>query len=197
VLGGRAFVSQQELMAHMSAVLNSYRPGETLAAGHATLTLELLRAGHRDLAAKVGPGVQSVGVCLHPRHGTRCFTLCRTDGSTVDFSYRKCCNALFDASWSSDLVLFGDAGLIARMGEARAALRAWLQRPRSAAAHGAVSTPSAGESLSGDSDDEERGPDGLTAAEESGAHVTARSADGGSPHAAWRTLVVDLVVVRA
>ncbi|OMP09641.1 RNA polymerase, alpha subunit [Corchorus olitorius] len=39
---------------------------------------------------KIGPGASEIKVVNHPEHKNRCFSLVRTDGTVVDFSYRKC-----------------------------------------------------------------------------------------------------------
>ncbi|XP_073001683.1 DNA-directed RNA polymerase IV subunit 1 isoform X2 [Typha latifolia] len=48
-------------------------------------------AYHPKRDEKVGTGVQQIKIGHSPSHpGTRCFILVRNDGTTVDFSYRKC-----------------------------------------------------------------------------------------------------------
>jgi Protein of unknown function (DUF3223) len=53
--------------------------------------LALLERGHNDAAGKIGPGVVGVKVAVHPEHSSRCLVMLRSDGSEMDFSYRKCC----------------------------------------------------------------------------------------------------------
>ena len=49
---------------------------------------------------KLGPGVKFVAVEPHAeRPGVRCFVLHRKDGSSENFSYRKCLNALLGREW--------------------------------------------------------------------------------------------------
>jgi hypothetical protein len=56
-----------------------------------------------DPVGKIGCGVKAVELGTHPEHGNVCFMLRRTDGSLVDFSYRRCINNLASAGWSRQL----------------------------------------------------------------------------------------------
>ncbi|CAA6657169.1 unnamed protein product [Spirodela intermedia] len=51
---------------------------------------ELLRRGHPEPERKIAGGVRSFEVRYHPLWKSRCFFLVRTDGSSDDFSFRKC-----------------------------------------------------------------------------------------------------------
>ncbi|XVE57815.1 hypothetical protein DITRI_Ditri04bG0120200 [Diplodiscus trichospermus] len=54
-----------------------------------TLMMALYFHPRRD--EKIGSGAQEIKVGYHPEHtNARCFSLVRTDGTTVDFSYHKC-----------------------------------------------------------------------------------------------------------
>ena len=56
--------------------------------------LDLLKKGHQDPATKMGSGIKAFQIREHPEFTSRCFYLVRTDGSTDDFSYRKCVDKL-------------------------------------------------------------------------------------------------------
>ena len=65
------------------------RRGET----HAVLLDALGR--HPDARDKMGDGVATFRVSLHPTAGYRSFAATRVDGTAVDFSLRKCVDAMF------------------------------------------------------------------------------------------------------
>ncbi|EEH57755.1 uncharacterized protein MICPUCDRAFT_16484 [Micromonas pusilla CCMP1545] len=54
-----------------------------------------LRTAHPDAEKKIGSGIKAFQIRTHPEHETRCYTVIRTDGTTEDFSYRKCVEVLF------------------------------------------------------------------------------------------------------
>lgn len=51
---------------------------------------ELLRRGHPEPERKIAGGIRSFEVRYHPMWKSRCFFLVRADGSSDDFSFRKC-----------------------------------------------------------------------------------------------------------
>lgn len=53
--------------------------------------LELIKQGNPQ---KEGVGITSFQVRCHPEWESRCYYLIRSDGSTDDFSYRKCVDKL-------------------------------------------------------------------------------------------------------
>ncbi|KAG1658937.1 hypothetical protein FOA52_007129 [Chlamydomonas sp. UWO 241] len=57
--------------------------------------LELLQKGHPDAPKKLGVGLQAFQVRKFDGKGNRAFYAVRKDGSLEDFSYLKCCCALF------------------------------------------------------------------------------------------------------
>ncbi|KAF6144277.1 hypothetical protein GIB67_024504 [Kingdonia uniflora] len=67
--------------------------------------MEALRF-HPRCEEKLGTGVQEIKVAYHPKHQrSRCFMLVRTDGTSVDFSYRKCVlGAAKDKGLSAELI---------------------------------------------------------------------------------------------
>ncbi|URE11680.1 hypothetical protein MUK42_19737 [Musa troglodytarum] len=52
--------------------------------------LDLLKKGHPDPDKKIGAGIEAFQVRYHPTFKSRCFFLVRADGSSDDFSFRKC-----------------------------------------------------------------------------------------------------------
>lgn len=54
------------------------------------MLLELLKKGHADPDTKIGAGIQAFQVRYHPMWKSRCFFLVRVDGTSDDFSFRKC-----------------------------------------------------------------------------------------------------------
>ncbi|KAH9289118.1 hypothetical protein KI387_033235 [Taxus chinensis] len=55
---------------------------------------DLLIQGHHESDRKVGPGVEAFQIRDHPIYHCRCYFLVRKDGTTDDFSYRKCVDSL-------------------------------------------------------------------------------------------------------
>ncbi|KAL2652361.1 hypothetical protein R1flu_020489 [Riccia fluitans] len=60
---------------------------------HMVLT-DLVTKGHRDAESKIGSGIKSFQSRFHSGWHSRCYFLVRTDGSSEDFSYRKCVDRL-------------------------------------------------------------------------------------------------------
>lgn len=56
--------------------------------------LDLLIKGHHESDKKVGPGVETFQVRVHPMWESRCYCLIRKDDTVDDFSYRKCVDSL-------------------------------------------------------------------------------------------------------
>lgn len=54
------------------------------------MLLDLLKKGHLEAEKKIGSGVKSFQVKYHPQWKSRCFFVVRADGSSDDFSFRKC-----------------------------------------------------------------------------------------------------------
>ena len=54
------------------------------------MLLELLRKGHQEPDKKIGGGIYAFQIRDHPIWKSKCFFLIREDGSTDDFSFRKC-----------------------------------------------------------------------------------------------------------
>lgn len=75
-------------------ILKTAEVDEHLAPLHFVFIRKLLKY-HPQQAAKVGVGVQSIKVANPPQYpNTKCFWVVRTDGTSEDFSYRKCIKAL-------------------------------------------------------------------------------------------------------
>lgn len=58
------------------------------------MLLELLKKGHAEADRKIGGGIQAFQVRSHPIWKSRCFFLVRVDGTSDDFSFRKCVDQL-------------------------------------------------------------------------------------------------------
>jgi Protein of unknown function (DUF3223) len=72
----------------MKAMLNQYRPGDTVDAGDAEFLAAAL-ARHPEANSKIGTGPRHFEV-RSADYGTQCFWIIRTDGSEERFSYKSC-----------------------------------------------------------------------------------------------------------
>lgn len=52
--------------------------------------MDLLKKGHVDPESKIGGGIKAFQVRSHPLFKSKCLFIVREDGSTDDFSFRKC-----------------------------------------------------------------------------------------------------------
>ncbi|KAJ7522946.1 hypothetical protein O6H91_18G032000 [Diphasiastrum complanatum] len=68
---------------------NKYRAGERLEAADNEIVQNVL-LHHPNVEEKVGCGVDFIKIDCHPEHECRCFFVVRKDGSSIDFSFRKC-----------------------------------------------------------------------------------------------------------
>jgi len=84
----RSFGSQKEATEFFRAMLNRYRPGETVN-DEDSLDLAALLERHPEYDRKVGCGVGHFAVMM-TEHGSQCFRVVRTDGTGTDFSYPSC-----------------------------------------------------------------------------------------------------------
>lgn len=90
--GSHVFQSKKTAETHISGLLNSARLGSPLT-GDALETVLCLLAHHPDAANKIGSGVANIRVRRESVWGTRHFEIERVDGSTTDFSFKKCLSA--------------------------------------------------------------------------------------------------------
>jgi Protein of unknown function (DUF3223) len=56
--------------------------------------IDLIKKGHSEPERKIGKGVEAFEVRFHPVYKSRCFFVRRIDGSSDDFSFRKCVDAI-------------------------------------------------------------------------------------------------------
>ena len=92
-LGGRIFPDKQSCEAHFSTLLQSTPIGARLGHEDFLLTMELLRR-HSEAIDKIGVGTDYIYVdkVAHFFSG-KCFHVRRIDGTSTDFSYRRCISA--------------------------------------------------------------------------------------------------------
>ncbi|KAG6543384.1 hypothetical protein Mapa_015298 [Marchantia paleacea] len=89
----------KNLMERLHLLLQSCNVGETVDAESQKMLLQDVLIHHPRREEKFGCGVNSVKVDSHPEYpATKCFHVVRTDGSTSDFSYRKCLAAKWQNS---------------------------------------------------------------------------------------------------
>jgi hypothetical protein len=95
-VGGRYFATQKDLQAHVSALLQSYRPPVRLDGADAALMSDLLLR-HPSAEIKVGCGVRAIWVRRNGPFG-KGFYVERIDDSVIDFSYKQCLRPFTHAS---------------------------------------------------------------------------------------------------
>eukprot|EP00128_Syssomonas_multiformis_P004313 Colp12_sorted_trinity150504_noHs@35809 len=95
-LGSRTFRDKHSLVSCVHSLLYNFPLNEKLEQSDVDLLVDLLKQGHENPDGKIGSGVESISVKMHPVHTeVRCFMIARTDGTEEDFSYRKCVQKLF------------------------------------------------------------------------------------------------------
>ena len=96
-VGGERFEGPGELYDAVAPILLRAPAGAVLEGPEAGLLTDLLRKGHPQGSRKLGEsGLKCVAVKWHPEHPrTKSFFVVRADGTSEDFSYRKCINNLF------------------------------------------------------------------------------------------------------
>lgn len=91
VLGSRSFTSKKAVDAYMRQILYAAVIGCPLAGDDFCVVFNLLLR-HPESDKKIGAGVAVLTVQTEPRWNTRHFQITRIDGSTTDFSFKKCIN---------------------------------------------------------------------------------------------------------
>lgn len=86
--GNIAFRTKGEALAFLRAMLNRYRPGDTVSEVDGAILLGALQR-HPDAAEKMGSGVAGFEVRA-AEYGTQCFYIRRSDGTFERFSYKSC-----------------------------------------------------------------------------------------------------------
>ncbi|CAM6116559.1 unnamed protein product [Calypogeia fissa] len=89
-LGPKTFYSGVEMFTYFYELLHAWVSNVDVNKYEFLVLSDLIKKGHRDAEAKIGPGIQSFQIRFHPGWHSRCYYLIRTDGSVDDFSYRKC-----------------------------------------------------------------------------------------------------------
>lgn len=89
LVNGQVFKTQAALTDAIRAVMARYIPGETLDQDDTDFMWDVL-AMHPNAAEKMGAGVASIGIQFNAKYRNKEFMLTRTDGTSTDFSYRKC-----------------------------------------------------------------------------------------------------------
>lgn len=86
------FSSKAAMIAFCKLVLNSYQPGEVLRNTDLETVIEIVKR-HPRAQEKIGCGIKEIIVRNDPVwKKTKQFWIIRTDGSGIDFSYKKCVN---------------------------------------------------------------------------------------------------------
>lgn len=91
-INGVTFTTQQELVAHIRAILKRYSNGEMLDMFDNLFVYDLLRL-HPEADRKIGSGVEFFFVAdnpVYPGPRSRGFRVHRADGSETDFSFWEC-----------------------------------------------------------------------------------------------------------
>ncbi|KAI6670294.1 hypothetical protein NL676_005179 [Syzygium grande] len=71
--------------------LSGYNDNDPLSAEDQSYIIDNVLNHHPDKAAKIGAGIEHLTVSRHSSFpDSRCFYVVSTDGSRIDFSYRKC-----------------------------------------------------------------------------------------------------------
>lgn len=86
--GSLHFAKKGDAENYLMDMLNRYDLGDRVSADDAVV-LKAALAQHPDAAAKAGSGISHFSV-RSGGFGTKCFWVNRTDGTTEDFSFRKC-----------------------------------------------------------------------------------------------------------
>eukprot|EP00240_Pyramimonas_obovata_P006908 CAMPEP_0118922480 /NCGR_PEP_ID=MMETSP1169-20130426/1392_1 /TAXON_ID=36882 /ORGANISM="Pyramimonas obovata, Strain CCMP722" /LENGTH=165 /DNA_ID=CAMNT_0006863353 /DNA_START=91 /DNA_END=584 /DNA_ORIENTATION=+ len=93
-LGPKTFASGQDMLLYFANLLRAVTMNRDLNEYEFMVMSELLKKGHHEAESKIGPGIKAFQARENPQFGNRCWYLIRTDGESVEFSYRKCCQTL-------------------------------------------------------------------------------------------------------
>lgn len=90
VLGGLTFPNKEAVKRYCRTLVDRARDGDWVADENVAFLRDLL-ACHPDVEEKLGSGLRGFVVrSAPPFHRNRCFYAVRTDGTEVDFSWKKC-----------------------------------------------------------------------------------------------------------
>lgn len=87
-IGDIKFNTQKSAINFFKKILNTGGIGRILDEEETNQLTSLLNL-HPKRSEKIGAGIESIGI-TESSHGTRCFVINRTDGTSIDFSYLKC-----------------------------------------------------------------------------------------------------------
>ncbi|CAN6302009.1 unnamed protein product [Urochloa humidicola] len=89
-LGPKEFATAVEMFDYFFALLHSWSPQLDFNKYEQMVLEDLLKKGHAEPTKKIGAGIEAFEIRNHPVWQSRCFFVRRVDGSTDDFSFRKC-----------------------------------------------------------------------------------------------------------
>ena len=89
ILGENVFTTKKAVDTHVRNILHSVQIGEPLTGADLDCVSDLLLY-HPTCNEKIGVGVASICVQTESNWNTRHFQIVRIDGSTTDFSFKKC-----------------------------------------------------------------------------------------------------------
>ncbi|KAJ6835435.1 DNA ligase 1-like [Iris pallida] len=89
-LGSKSFGSGEEMFNYFFKFLHFWPPNVIVNKYEHMVLFDLLKKGHAEASKKIGVGIQAFQVRFHPTFKSRCFFIVRTDGTSEDFSFRKC-----------------------------------------------------------------------------------------------------------
>ncbi|RAL53642.1 hypothetical protein DM860_012257 [Cuscuta australis] len=89
-VGPKRFGSSVEMFRYFHRLLSSWSPNVNVNRYEHMVLLELIGKGHPEPERKIGCGAGGFQVRFHPKFNEKCFFILRKDGTTDDFSIRKC-----------------------------------------------------------------------------------------------------------
>lgn len=89
-VGPKTFGSSVEMFDYFHNLLHTWSPNVNMNEYEHMVLLELLNKGHAESARKIGGGVGGFQVRFHPKFKSKCYFIVREDGSSDDFSFRRC-----------------------------------------------------------------------------------------------------------
>lgn len=89
IVNGESFETKTALLDAIRTVFRRYLPGETLDQADTDFMFDVLMM-HPDAETKAGCGIESFSVQFNPVYRNKEFHLHRKDGTSTDFSFKKC-----------------------------------------------------------------------------------------------------------
>jgi hypothetical protein len=103
-LAFRTFETPEQMYRYFSNLLNTVTLDQNLNEYEHKVLEQLLRKGHHNADAKIGVGVKALQARAHTYFANKSFFVIRTDGSKIDFSYRKCIENLMPTEAGQELL---------------------------------------------------------------------------------------------